>query len=180
MAFSQNEYGVQVQPYVAPNTKTYHGIGIQTRNGNIVGRIQGWSPTFASREGIHIYELGPSSWGRPIDYVPGKETGRQITCNRVEVWDQEIETMFGQSVDQGFAPTGLSGNNPQTEWRDLCEQTQPFEVREVWQRGLNRYRVWTYRGCWFSEITRDEQGAEADGVTRVSVTMNYVVRHQSN
>lgn len=177
MAFAINDFGVTTPTTVLQTTKTYHGISIQTRDGNVVGRIQGWTPTYASREGIHLYELNAQTWGRPIDYVPGKESGRQITCTRAEVWDQEIETVFGESVDQGFQPVGLSATNPTIEWRDLCDQTQPFEVREVWQRGLNNYKVWTYRGCWFTEISKDEHAAEGDAVVRVSVTMNYVIRH---
>ena len=177
---ASNTYGVTVPTTVLDLTKTFHGISVQTANGNIVGRIQGWNPTTGSREGIHIYELNVQTWGRPIDYVPGKESGRQISCTRVEVWGEEVETVFGASVDQDFQPEGLAANNPTVEWRDLCDQTQAFECREVWQRGRNKYRIWTYRGCWFSELTKDEYGAESDPTVRVSVTMNYVIRHLSN
>lgn len=175
-----NEFGVTVPVTVRDFTKTFHGIAIQTRDGNIVGRIQGWNPTVGSREGVHIYELNVQSYGRPIDYVPGKESARQITCTRVETWGEEIETIFGQSIDSGSAPVGLGATNPATEWRDLCDQTQPFEIREVWQRGTNRYRIWTYRGCWFNELSHDEYSAEGDPTVRTSVTVNYVVRHLSN
>lgn len=180
-----NTFGVQTgaadQTVVLDMTKTYHGISIQVgangAAGEIIGRIQGWNPTFASREGIHIYELNSQTWGRPIDYVPGKESGRQITCTRVETWLSEVETIFGASVDQGFAPVGQGRDNPTVEWSDLCDQTQAFQCNEVWMRGNGNHRVWTYRGCWFTEKTLDEFGAESDPAVRASVTINYVVRH---
>lgn len=181
--FAENNYGVAVNPQtVFDLTKSFHGIAIQI-GANIIGRIQSWNPTFAAREGSHIYELNRETWGRPIDIVMARETGRSISCDRVEVWNGEIERSFGTNADPSFlsAVVGAGRNgNDATEWRDLCEQTHPFACSEVWNRGILHYRAWDYRGCWFTSKSLGELSSEGDAIVRASVEMMYVIRHGDN
>ena len=167
-AFASNPYGVLVKPidYTqpdAPTSKTYHGITIEA-NGAVLGRIQSWNVSGAyTREGEHVYELNNRTWGRPVDYVPGRATGYSIAATLAEIWNKEIEVQLGMV---------RSGN----QWVDLIDQNYPFTCREFWFRGVDIYRVWTYRGCWFTN--RNEENFTAEGNARVisSFEFNYVAR----
>ena len=90
-----NDYGVTVPAITLPLTKTYHGLTIVNNSGQIVGRIQTYLPKFAQRALAHVYELNAFTWGRPIDIVPGIESGRTLSVSRVEVWTDEIEVELG-------------------------------------------------------------------------------------
>ena len=153
-----------------PKTKTYHGIVIKANGTTPVGRISEYTPKFMARTLTPVYELSASTFGRPIDYVPSKEEGREITCSRVEVWNEEYEIAFGATS---------------SEWRDLCDQYQPFSIHESWQYGGTSpsgagqdYRTWIYSGVWIASKDLDAFSSEGDAIVKASVTMNYVVRHQ--
>lgn len=163
-----NEFGVTVPAISLPMTKTYHGITILSESGQIVGRIQNFNPVFASREGSHIYELNAETWGRPIDYVPGKETGRTITCSRVEVWTEETEIAFGNAND-----VARSGG---VEWQDLCEQTQSIVIQEALFKSNVRYRAWEYLGCWFKSKAFEGYQAEGNAKIVANCEFAYVTR----
>jgi len=147
-------------------TKVYHGVSITSsantdkgETGNIIGRIQSWQPDAYTREGIHLYELSDSSWGRPVEYVPGRSTGFTISVTRAEVFNAEMERAFTNSVDI---------------YDDLQDQNKPFTIREFWFRGSASYQIWTYRGCWFQNKNIDALSADGDGVTRISGQIAYV------
>lgn len=145
----------------ALTTKVYHGVSICGGSGKnpntIIGRIQSWQPDAYTREGVHLYELADRSWGRPIEYVPGKATGFSISVTRAEVWNAEMEKAFGFSKS----------------FNDLIDQTRPFTIREFWLRGQSMYSIWTYRGCWFTSKNYDALAADGDGVTKISGTIAY-------
>ena len=98
-----NVYDVPSLDYSDANnsltTKVYHGVSICTGtgegSGNIIGRIQSWQPDSCTRDGIHLYELANTSWGRPIEWIPGKATGFTIAVTRAEVWKAEMERALG-------------------------------------------------------------------------------------
>lgn len=158
---ASNDYGVQVQPVALNLTKTYHALSIQLANGTIIGRIQDFNPTFAQRAGSHVYELNRQTTGRPIDYVPGIESGRSISCTRVEVWSDELEVALAEA---------------ESEYIDLCDQTKPFEIIESLFRGSSAYRAWRYKGCWFADKSINSYSAEGDMKTIATTTINYVIR----
>jgi len=148
----------------ALTTKVYHGVSITTGDNNIIGRIQSWQPDSYTREGIHLYELADLSFGRPVEYIPGKATGFTIAVTRAEVWNSEMEIAFG------FGST----------FDDLIDQTRPFSVKEFWIKGNSGYsQVWDYKGCWFTGKNIDAITSDGDGVTKISATLAYVSRQKT-
>ena len=165
---ARNDFGVTVPAVNLPLTKTYHGLTIIGENGLIVGRIQSYTPTFASRAVESVYELNGLTWGRPIDNVPGIESGRSLTLSRVEVWNEEMEIVLSNQAD--VLRTGG------VEWPDLAEQTRPFVLQEVLFKGNTRYRTWEYLGCWFTSKTVGAYGAQTSPQVVADAGANYVVR----
>jgi len=149
----------------ALTTKVYHGVSISANGNTIIGRIQSWQPDSYTREGIHLYELADVSFGRPVEYVPGKTTGFTIAVTRAEVWNSEMEIAFG------FSAT----------FDDLIDQTRPFSVKEFWFKGnqSSGNQVWDYKGCWFTGKNIDAITSDGDGVTKISASLAYVSRRRS-
>jgi len=161
--FAGNNYGVFSPPVFfdaddSPTSKTYHGITISV-NGNVIGRVQNWDTSGAyAREGEHVYELNNLTWGKPVDYVPGRWTGLTISATVAEMWDAEIE------VQIGLVPAG-------DQISDLIQQTTPFTAHEFWFRHVDIYRIWVYRGCWLTD--RNETAFTSDGNARVIANFNF-------
>jgi len=146
-------------PDLALTTKVYHGVSIVVGSGDIVGRIQSWQPDAYTREGVHLYELADKSWGRPVEYVPGKATGFTISVTRAEVWDAEMEKAVG------FAKL----------FNDLIDQNRPFKIKEFWIKGnTGTTQIWEYSGCWFQNKNIDAITSDGDGISRVTATLAYV------
>lgn len=146
----------------APSSKTYHGASIVVAN-NIIGRITSWQPAALTRAVNHVYELSNVTWGRPVDIVPAQNTGYSIAVTRVEVWDEELEITLGY----------------ESKWSDLADQNRPFTIQEYLFRGTSVYQLWTYKGCWFSDKNEDAWTADGDGIIRVTATLMYLTREQS-
>lgn len=146
----------------SPSTKVYHGASIVVNN-NIIGRITSWQPAALTRAVNHVYELSHTTWGRPVDIVPGHNTGYTISIARVEVWAQELEITLG--YDATFS--------------DLADQSRPFTVQEYLFRGSAVYRVWTYKGCWLSDKSDEAWTADGDGIIRVTATLTYLMREKT-
>lgn len=165
--YAQNLHGVRAQPIDfdatgAPLTKTYHGVSI-TVDGNIVGRITTWNPNPFTREGAHVFEVNHLTWGKPVDYVPGKGGDWTISCGRTEVWNQEMEIALGWDA----------------VWNDLTDQDRPFSCQEYWYRGRTIYRVWSYSGCWFQDRSEDAIENEGDAIVRTNPTLAFVSRSRT-
>lgn len=159
----RNDYGVETPDLALNLTKTTHGLSISLPTGTIIGRIQDWAPTFAERALSNVYELNRRTFGRPIDIVPGVESGRSISVNRVEVWEDELEVAFGAAT---------------SEMVDLCDQTEPFDIVESLFRGSTAYRSWRYKGCWFASKSLSGMSAEGDAKLISDATINYVIRQK--
>ena len=166
--YGGNSFGVKAleidfdQPGT-PTTQVYHG-GTIVVEGNIIGRINAWQAAGSmTREGTHIYEVSKETWGLPVDYVPGRATGFNITWTRTEVWNQELERALGYPA----------------VWKDLTDQNRPFRADEMLFKGVVPYRTWSYSGCWFTEKTPSEWSSEGDGVFSVSCNMAYVSRQKT-
>lgn len=165
---ARNDFGITVPAVSLPLTKTYHGLTIIGENGLIVGRIQSYNPTFAQRAVTELYELNGLTWGRPVDNVPGVESGRSLSCTRVEVWNEEMEVVLGPQADVL--------RNGGAEWADLAEQTRPFVLQEVLFKGNTRYRTWEYLGCWFTSKTIGDYSANGNPQVSSTAQAKYVVR----
>ena len=168
--FAANPYGALSKPLdynnvYAPTAKTYHGITIEV-GGNVVGRIQSWNPTGLTREGDWIYELNNMTWGKPVDYVPGRATGFSVTARVAELWFKEIEVQLGLTAEG-------------TQFNDLIDQNFPFTAREFWFRGAETYRVWTYVGCWLTDRNEESYDAGGDAKVMANFTFNYVSRRMT-
>lgn len=145
-------------------TKVYHGVSITAGDNKIIGRIQSWQPDAYTREGIHLYELADLSFGRPVEYIPGKATGYTIAIARAEVWNSEMEIAFG------FSRT----------FNDLIDQARPFSLSEYWIKGTaGTSQIWEYKGCWFTGKNMDAITSDGDGVTKISATLAYVSRNRT-
>ena len=168
--FAANPYGALSKPLnlsaqYAPTAKTYHGITIEV-GGSVIGRIQTWNPSGLSREGDWIYELNNRTWGKPVDYVPGKVSNFSVSASVAELWFREIE------VQLGLAPGG-------SQFNDLIDQNFPFTAREFWFRGADTYRVWTYVGCWMTDRNENSFDATGDAKVIANFTFNYVSRRMT-
>lgn len=141
-------------------TKVYHGATIRLTNNDIVGRIQSWQPVQYSRAGSSVREVSKNTWGRPIDWVPGIVEDHTLTVVRTEVWREELELALGFGA----------------LFEDLADQTEPFTIDEVLQRGSVIERKWRYFGCWFTERNENEYAADGDGKVVVNATVAYVWR----
>jgi hypothetical protein len=118
-------------------TMSYHGFGIQIDN-KYIGRITDWTPLSLDRKGEHIFELNPTTFGQPVDYVPGVAQNFSLAFARAEVWQEEIEKAFGET----------------NVYNLLLDQRKPFVIDEVFNlgsaTGIEEYRRWRYVGCWFT------------------------------
>lgn len=167
LPYGANNYGVRTRELDysvpdAPTAMTFHALSIVSGQGNIVGRIQSWNPQVYGRDGRLVYELSGVTYGRPVDYVPGKSNAYTIDCSRVEVWSQETELAFGFSE----------------VWTDLIDQNRPFSVHEYLFKGTVPYRHWVYRGCWFTTKNNNSFEAENDPTIMVSGQLTFVSRQR--
>jgi hypothetical protein len=144
----------------SPTIQMYHGGTIQV-NGKVVGRITSWQPSGAyTREGNHVYEVNADTWGVPVDYVPGRTTGYNISFTKNEIWGNELELMLGYS----------------SVWENLTDQNYPFKASEMLYKGTTLYRRWDYYSCWFTEKSPAAWESSGDGIINVSCGLAYVRR----
>lgn len=157
-----NDWGVEVfAHHDASRTEanmTFHGVSIGAGQDNAggldgssiapVGRITSWQPQVYTRSAQHTYELGATTFGRPVDLTPATNTGYTVSMTRVEVWEKEAEVAFGLTTTDSV-------------YEDLMDQDRPFRADEVLMRNTTLYRHWRYRGCWFTNL--NPNGFEAEG-----------------
>ena len=163
----QNIYGTQPSPLdftdknkPATRSKTYHGFGIVV-NGRFVASIQSWSTTGYQRNLTPVKELSPATFGRNVDIIPGVAGDTSISLNRVEIWEDELEIALGLSAQ---------------EWVDLLDQNTPFTIMEVLYKGKSLYRMWEYKGCWFSDKNVESFSSDGDGKFSISGSISYVTK----
>jgi hypothetical protein len=157
-----NDWGVEVFAHHDANrtnaNMTFHGVSIGAGRDDAggltgsaikpIGRITSWQPQLYTRSAQHTYELGSTTFGRPVDLTPAGNTGYTVSMTRVEVWQQEAEVAFGLTTTDSV-------------YEDLMDQDRPFRADEVLLRGTAVYRHWRYRGCWFTNL--NPNGFEAEG-----------------
>jgi hypothetical protein len=154
---------------VLPRTKIYHGMDIAVEYNSQtyrVGRLQSWAPQQRTRQAVHKYELSSSTFGRPVDLIPGRAEGYSISISRLEVWGQEIEKVFG-----------LVG--PGQLFRDLMDMRWPITLYEYLYRGdgdAKLYTLWQYPSCWITSHGDAEASAEGDGIMTCNIEMAHLPR----
>lgn len=160
-----NPYNAQVKPLEvseqANTTMTYHG-GAIAANGRVIGRVKDWTPGKFERTVTEVREVSNTAWGVPVDNVPGIASGYTVSFTRTEVWQQELETVLGYNAT----------------WTSLCDQTRPFEAFEYLFRGATPYRVWLYKGAWFTSRNPNTWSSDGNGIIEVACEFAYVVRHK--
>lgn len=146
------------QPNTLLKIRTSHSLAIRVR-GKTVGLVQAFGYSLG-RTVTPIYELNPDTSGEVVDLVPGNITTPELTVTRVDLIRDTMEEVFGGvRLDM------------------LSDQSNPFEVVEVWQYPDGTSEVYVYEGCWFSRINR-RHDATGDRVVRVEGTINYVRRRK--
>jgi hypothetical protein len=166
--YGTNAHNVTVKPLDfeaegSPTTKTLHGLTIAA-GGKVVGRISSWNPQPYQRAGTHVYELSYHTYGRPVDFVPGRSEGYTASLTRSEVWNGEIERALGFGA----------------VFDDLADQDRPWVTDEYLFRGANGnnniYRWLQYTGCWFTNRNEDAYTSDGEAVIRVNAEISYVSR----
>ena len=143
-------------PY-APVVQTYHGFSLNV-DGATLGRFTTWTPQQLDRVVTLTRELNPRTFGQPIDAVPGISNNFTVSFGRIEVWNEEVEKVFGE----------------EDIYTLLLDQTRPFAIDEVYQRGNQIYRRYRYLGCWFSSKNVSAFEAEGDAIIRVDGEITFV------
>lgn len=161
-----NPFNAQVNPLEYSDTAntimTYHGGAISV-NDRVVGRIKDWTPGQFTRTVTPVREISNTTFGIPVDNVPGIAEGYNVSFTRTEVWEQELEVVLGYGQ----------------VWTSLADQTRPFTAFEYLFRNQSPYRIWRYDGCWFTERNPNQWNSGGDGIIELACNMAYVVRKRS-
>jgi hypothetical protein len=152
-----------------PRTKIYHGMDIAVEYNSQtyrIGRLQSWAPQQRTRQAIHKYEISSTSYGRPVDLIPGRAEGYTISISRLEVWGQETEKVFGLVSSKEL-------------FRDLMDMRWPITLYEYLYRGdgdSKLYTLWQYPSCWITSHGEAEVSAEGDGVMTAQIELAHLPR----
>ncbi len=143
-----------------PNTRvrTSHALAIRVR-GVTIGRIQSWT-TNLGRSVEPIFELNPETSGEAVENVPGNVSGLTISVNRAD--------LYGMKMEQAFGGKDLSM---------LSDQTNPFEVVEVWKNPDGSTEIYLYENCWFTAINRS-MSASGNRIVIADGTIAYLRRRK--
>ena len=151
-----------VPPNNPGNTKSTHHIVVRV-NGQVVGRIQSLAPR-QNRPVTKIFELNRWSTGRAVDQIPGVVETDQIDITGMELWTNTLEQALGASG----APLS-----------HLADQTDPFNIDEVWYYPDGSMRTRTYYGCFLSDINPEAMTGDGNKVYRKTATVHVLGRMDS-
>ena len=137
-------------------TRTSHALAIKV-NGSIVGLIQSFSYGLG-RKVTPVFELNPETSGDPVDNVPGNVEGLTLSCERIDLFTSLMEEAFNG-----------------TDMNMLSDQTNPFQVYEIWNNPDGTTRMYLFSGCWFNKIDR-KYDTTGDRIVHATGTMQYLRR----
>jgi len=121
-----------------PNTRARMGHALTIRaRGQTIGLIQQFSPTNQSRPMSMLYELNVTTSGEPVERTPQNLSGLSINVDRYDLYNKKMETAFGTA-----------------DFTMLSDQTEKFQVREVWRNPDGSIESYVYLECMFSSIGR--------------------------
>ena len=112
-------------------TKTSHSITILNGDNKTIGMIHSWQAS-RNRTVTRIHELNANTAGQAVDLVPGVVGTDQITISRYALWKSDLFYAIGESKDGSKVFGGTPGSV-----KDMLQQRQPFEIREVWATPSN-------------------------------------------
>ena len=154
-----------------PRTKIYHGMDVcvyWNNNAYRIGRLQSWAPQARTRQAVHKYEINSSTFGRPVDLIPGRAEGYSISASKIEVWGQEVERALGLA-------TATSGQS--ALFADLMDMRWPITLYEYLYRGDGKlYTMWQYPSCWITSHGDAEVSAEGDGIMMANLEIMHLPR----
>lgn len=121
-----------------PNTRVRMGHALTIRaRGQTVGLIQQFSPVNQSRPNSMIYELNATTSGEPVERAPQNLSGLSINIDRYDLYSQKMETAFGTA-----------------DFQMLSDQTEKFQLREVWRNPDGSIESYIYLECIFASLGR--------------------------
>ena len=132
-----------------PNTQSVTTRGMKiVVNGATVGLIQNFTLSQA-RTVQRVFEINADSNGDAVEIVPGNLDDLSIQIDRVELYARALENYFG------IADAAM-----------LTNQTEPFELHEVYFKPDGTSYGYKYEGCWFTNTGRTCPAEGARLVTR--------------
>jgi len=143
------------------NTRTDHSLSIRS-GGRTVGRIQEWGPSH-SRNVSQVYEINVATKGGVYETIPGNVSGLNISIVRFDLYKTKMEQAWGSGFDIHM----------------LSDQHTPITINEHWKNPDGTEEIWTYTGCWFTNIGRSHS-AVGDRITRVSASLAYTRKYKSS
>lgn len=146
-------------PQTPGGTKHTHAVMIRV-NGQTVGRIASFAPR-QNRGVTKIFELNSRSTGRAVDQVPGVVETDEIEVQGMEVWTKPFEEAIGASGD------------PMTH---LADQTDPFEIHEVWTYPDGHIETVVYYGCLLGQSNPEPLQGDGNKVYRKNATIHVLGR----
>src|SRR5271169_2300362 len=121
-----------------PNTRVRmsHALTIRA-NGQTIGLIQKFDVAAQSRPVVYAYELNTATSGEPVERLPGNVGSLSIAVDRYDLYVKKMETAFGTA-----------------DFTMLSDQTDKFQVREVWRNPDGSIESYIYLECLFSNLGR--------------------------
>lgn len=140
-----------------PNTRTRlsHALTIRAK-GQTIGLIQSFAPAAQTRPLAYVYELNTATSGEPVERVPGNVGGLSINVDRYDLYTKKMETVFGTA-----------------DFTMLSDQTDKFQLREVWRNPDGSIESFIYLECMFSSLGR-KYSATQDRIVMVSAVIDYL------
>jgi hypothetical protein len=137
-----------------------HALTIRA-NGQTIGLIQNFSPAPQVRPAAYVYELNTATSGEPVERAPGNLSGLEVTVDRYDLYTLKMETAFGTA-----------------DFSMLTDQTDKFQVREVWQNPDGSTESYIYLECIFTNLGRKFM-ATGDRIVMCNATLAYLKKVQS-
>lgn len=132
-----------------------HALTIRAK-GQTIGLIQQFSPANQSRPLSYIYELNAATSGEPVERAPQNLSGLSINIDRYDLYNKKMETVFGTA-----------------DFTMLTDQTEKFQIREVWKNPDGSIESWVYLECQFSSIGR-RISVTGERTVMVSAVVEYL------
>ncbi len=142
-----------------PNTRARMGHALTIRaRGQTVGLIQNFNVAPQSRPLSYLYELNSTTSGEPVERTPQNVGSLSIQVDRYDLYNKKMETAFGTA-----------------DFTMLSDQTEKFQVREVWKNPDGSVETYVYLECMFSNIGR-RVSVSGERTIMASATIEYLKR----
>lgn len=145
-----------------PNTRVRmsHALTIRAK-GQTIGLIQNFSPAAQTRAVPYVFELNTATSGEPVERPPANIGGLSIQVDRYDLYTTKMETAFGTA-----------------DFAMLSDQTDKFQLREVWRNPDGSLESYIYLECLFSSIGR-KFSATGDRIVMVNAVIEYLKKVRS-